>query len=80
MSDTPNFVEFDVELNKADVEVLDQEAARLGCSRNDLLCRAVDIYLDRMGQLFKERDERRQSKDDDASRTEHRAKQSPTAD
>ncbi|MGD9721467.1 MAG: hypothetical protein AB7O59_09680 [Pirellulales bacterium] len=79
MSDTPNFVEFDVALNKADVEFLDQEATRLGCSRNDLLCRAVDIYLDRMGQLFKEWDKRRQGKEE-ASRTEHGAKKPPTAD
>ena len=79
MSDGKEFVEFDVELDKANAEFLDQEAARLGCTSNELLCHAVDSYLDRIGQLFKERDERRQSKDE-ASRTGHGAKESPTAD
>ncbi|MBX7074051.1 MAG: hypothetical protein K1X71_12970 [Pirellulales bacterium] len=79
MADTPEFVEFDVELNKADVEWLDQEAARVGCTRNDLICQAVDRYLDRIGELFKEREKKRQEKEN-ASRTGHGATESPTPD
>ncbi len=77
MTDKEELVEFDVELDEAAVEFLDQEAARLGCTRNDLLCRAVDEHLDRIGQLFRERDEKRQGQEE-ASRTEHGAKKPPT--
>ncbi len=79
MTDTEELVEFDVELDKAAVEFLDQEAARLGCTRNDLLCRAVDEHLDRIGQLFREREEKRKGQED-ASRTDHAAGRPPTAD
>lgn len=79
MSDSKEYVECDVELNKADVEWLDQEATRAGRTRNDLICEAVDRYLDRIGELFKERAKNRQEKEN-ASRTGHGAKETPTAD
>lgn len=49
MSESQQFVELDVELNAADVAWLDEEAARLGCTRNDLICVAVDHYIERAG-------------------------------
>lgn len=79
MADATEFVEFDVELNKADVEWLDEEAARRSCTRNDLLCEAVDKYLDGVGELFIEREEWRR-KDKEASRTGHKADEPPTAE
>jgi hypothetical protein len=79
MSNLEEFVEFEVELDKGHVEWLDKEAARLGCTRNDLLCQAVDAYLDRIGGLFKEREEWKKA-EKKASRTGHTAGQPPTAD
>jgi hypothetical protein len=79
MNDSQTFVEFEVELDKAHVEFLDQEAARLGRTRNDVLCQAVDAHLDRIGRLFKEWNERRQ-REGEASRTGHTAKKPPTPD
>ncbi|MBX9791031.1 MAG: hypothetical protein K2Y37_19095 [Pirellulales bacterium] len=79
MTESTEFVDVEVELNKVDVEWLDQEAARVGSTRNDLICLAVDRYLDQIGELFKDRAKKRQEKEE-ASRTEHRAEDSPTAD
>jgi hypothetical protein len=70
MADVPEFVDLEVELNKADVEILDQDAARIGCTRNDLLSWAVALYLDKKKELVEE----------EASRTGHGAKEPPTAD
>jgi hypothetical protein len=78
MIETGEWVEFDVELNKGDVEWLDREAARRGCTRNDLLCEAVDKYLDRVSELGTEREKRRE-RNDGASRTGHGAGKPPTA-
>ncbi|HZZ79627.1 MAG TPA: hypothetical protein VFE62_13990 [Gemmataceae bacterium] len=79
MSKPEDFVEFEVELDKSHIEFLDKEAARLGCTRNDVMCRAVDVYLNRMGKLFKEREERKKAKGE-ASRTGHTATKPPTED
>jgi hypothetical protein len=79
MSNPEEIVEFEVELDEGHVGFLDKEAARLGCTRNDLLCLAVDAYLDRMGGLFKELEEMKKAQEE-ASRTGHTATKPPTED
>lgn len=77
MANFGEVVDIDVELNKADVEWLDQEAVRLGCTRNDLICLAVDCYLDRLGQQSAPR-EPKSDKRGNTSRTGHTADKPPT--
>jgi hypothetical protein len=79
MSESQQFVELEVELNAADVAWLDEEAARLGCTRSDLICIAVDQYLERGGRSASSEGDRRQSLDDD-SRTVDTAQGEPSTD
>lgn len=70
MSESQEFVELDVELNRADVAWLDEEAARLGCTRNDLICVAVDLYLERAGLSSSKQDNCCGSLDDDSRKAD----------
>jgi len=79
MANCPEFVDVDVDLNKADIEWLDQEAVRLGCTRNDLISLAVDCYLDRVGQQSAP-GEPKSDERADTSRTGHTAGKPPTTD
>jgi len=52
MSDRENFVEFEVELDKVDVEFLDKLAATRGCDRSAIINEAVALFIDRHRHLL----------------------------
>ena len=79
MDDLWKFVKFDVELDKDDVVFLDREAARRSCTRNDLICEAVDNFIECHRHLLQEKKEGVDG-ETEASRTGHTAVLPPTAD
>jgi hypothetical protein len=70
MSESQQVVELDVELNAADVAWLDEEAARVGCTRSDLICVAVDQYLERAGLRASNQDNCHGSLKDDSRKAD----------
>jgi predicted transcriptional regulator len=72
-------VQVDVELDKDNIEALDREAARLGCTRENLIGQAVEIYIERHRHVL---DHEKAGADDaaDVSGTGNAAMKPPTDD
>ena len=79
MSDTPKFVEFDLKLDKDDVEFLDREAARRGHTRDEVIGQAINIFVERHRHILEDTKAKVEN-EAEASRTGHAADKPPTAD
>ena len=55
MEDLSMCVEVEVEFDKANIELVDAEAARLGCTRDDLIGKAVEFFIKRHRHVLREK-------------------------
>ena len=79
MSDTRKCVEIEVELDKHQAEFLDREAARLGCTRDDVIGQAVHSFIEGHRHVLEEQKVATEG-DEEISRTDHTADWPPTDD
>jgi len=79
MSDTPEYMEVEVEFDRTNIESVEREAARVGCSRDDVIGQAVGIFIERHRHVLEQKKVGVEG-EKEASRTGHTAVKPPTSD